>query len=172
MTTATKPKRATCEHGLYLGVPCAYCETPADLDELPPLYAADRDRTGSAWAKQHLNQRLVEPGFGWDWTEYNLRHGRQSYKKDLFGFGDAIFCEPGKGATILQITEGAGNASARYTKMMTERLPAVAAWLGSGNKVEIWDYRKRIRGGKVVAIARVVRKVTMADVAEAEGGVG
>jgi hypothetical protein len=60
--------------------------------------------------------------------------------RDCFGFADILAHRRGVGILLIQATAGRNHAS-RRTKIFSEEItPAVAAWLASGGRVEIWSY--------------------------------
>lgn len=79
-------------------------------------------------------------------------------RQDLLGFCDLVVLDGQAGPLALQVTSGT-NVAARLRKL--EALPAVAAWLAAGARVEVWGFAKRGPRGKrkVWTLRRVVGRV-------------
>ncbi len=65
-------------------------------------------------------------------------------KRDLFGIIDIIAITD-KGTLGIQATSGNNHAS-RVTKSLAE--PRLSAWLGAGNRFEVWSWAKQGKAGK------------------------
>ena len=146
--------------------------------ESKPLTKGGADgwgRTGSARAKEWCRD-AQERGrlLAWEWTEHNLSRGRIFWKSDFFGFADLVMVRSGSLPTSMmnrmpelvavQVTGGpsnSGDGPKRVKKIKAE--PKAAAWLATGSRIEVWDYRWRKKGGKYVTVERVVIPVTQTN---------
>jgi len=66
---------------------------------------------------------------------------------DLWGFGDVIALDDRPGSLLIQCTT-TGNAPSRVTKIRTECTALALAWLGAGNRIEVWGWALRGRSGR------------------------
>ncbi len=149
-----------------------------------PLTKTELRRTASARAKQLLR----EMGVIWDWCEHSHVQGKgpkaRRWKTDLFSLFDCVYFDMGESGQNtfdtdrpqlvgVQVTQH--NGAARVAKMAGKqqkgedpekaeyRRRALWAWLRSGARAEVWDWRERRQGGVVVAVERVVIPLNMGE---------
>jgi len=125
-------------------------------------------RTASARAREWCTEAQDRGELlAWEWTEHNLSRGKIHWKQDFFGFADLVMvrgCPEHCGEVCnrthlvaVQVTGGpstSGDGAKRLRKIQAE--PKAAAWLATGAKIEVWEYRWRRKKGQVVAVERVV----------------
>lgn len=78
------------------------------------------------------------------WNPHVPRPGGMGVRQDLLGFIDLV-CFSGAGVLVVQTTSGS-NAAARIAKI--REIPAHAAVLASGARIEVHSWRKRGLRGK------------------------
>ncbi len=88
---------------------------------------------------------LRRRGFRADVCEHRLP--RCCITRDLFGFADLIYLDPERGIVAVQVTT-TSNRSARRKKMAA--CPGTREWLTTGGLVELWAWRKRRKGRRML----------------------
>ena len=88
-------------------------------------------------------------------------------RHDLFGFIDIIAIDGQPGAIGIQACGAGGHAAERLEKIRTECREAAARWLESGNRIQIWAWRKVGGAGRrqlwEPRIVSVVLKLTLSE---------
>ena len=85
--------------------------------------------------------------------------------RDLYGFADLVACSPSRGIMAVQVT-GGGNGPSRIAKIHNE--PRAAIWIGSGGRIQVHDWRKRV--GQTGRECLVVEITTLTDQTISEAG--
>ena len=72
--------------------------------------------------------------------------GSGGVRKDLFGFIDVLYLQPGRGVVAVQaISSGEKEAHLRKIRENDKVSKAAEAWMMSGNPIEIWAWAKKNR---------------------------
>lgn len=82
------------------------------------------------------------------WRAQKVEHYNAHTKRlnDLFGFGDVLALDDGKGALLIQCTTD-HHARSRVQKIFTKCRDACVDWLDHGNRAEVWGWYKAPRPG-------------------------
>ena len=138
----------------------------SDKTKVKQVSKSELKRSASARAKAFCTAQ----NYIWDWTEsFNSFTKR---RKDLFGLFDLVYIADN---TMYGVQVTQHNGSARLAKMAGKaqkgesdeaaayRRRCLWAWLKTGGRAEVWDYRHRKKGGVVVDIERVVLPLEIGD---------
>ena len=112
--------------------------------------------TATSRTLKHLRERGYEAQVVERWCSFSRR------RIDLFNIVDIVAVKPGE---IVGVQSTAHNLSNRLQKSIAE--PKLRAWLESGARFLIVDWRKR-KKGKSVRWEPVEREVTLDDLTELE----
>jgi hypothetical protein len=96
-----------------------------------------------------------------DVVERWIGGGKFRVRKDCFGFGDILACNPVNGAITLVQTTSGSNSAARKTKILECDLARV--WLLSGGGIEVHSWRQRGKRGARKLWTCVITSITLAD---------
>lgn len=84
---------------------------------------------------------------GWPAYVTEKRIPKINILKDAFGFGDVLALDGKPGSLLIQATS-TPNVGSRERKIMDECKVLAKAWVGAGNRIEIWGWAKRGAAGK------------------------
>ena len=77
-------------------------------------------------------------------------------RSDAFGFGDILVLDSKPGALLIQCTV-TGSMSSRVHKIREQCADEARAWLGAGNRIEVWGWALRVHRNKDGSKAKVKR---------------
>lgn len=114
---------------------------------------------------QALKREGCVCGIAEKWNAFVPRgDGGMGMRQDLLGFIDVVACSPDRGILAIQAA-GTGGMSSHVHKILDDCTENAMAWLQSGGRIEIWEWRKvkLKRGGKAMRWQPRVREITLAD---------
>jgi len=98
---------------------------------------------------------------GWHVAVVEKWNPHARIRQDAFGFADLLILDDDTGTLYVQATSGS-NVSARLHKL--EEMPQVEHALRSGNRVEVWGWRKvkrKLKSGALGAPTWQLRRVPL-----------
>lgn len=110
-----------------------------------------KPKRAKPYSAMNASRKMLEAeGWLFGVTEQTIKTGKIVFKRDLFGFCDAVCLSPTRGIVFLQST-GGGNMAARVAKIKENPNHAIA--LACGIRIIVHDWVKR--AGKTQRECRV-----------------